>query len=295
MQIGIDFCILAVLLFLACIVMIFRRCQSRRKLKHMTESEKAEKLSALTKPFGFVYETREDVFVSTVDAWQRSVGYEALYDALATKFNMIFDSYPIYFDYGEKTWLIEFWKGQYGINTGAEVGVYHANRLIPKGQRKLVHYNTVSNEEMPLTGMCLERKEKKLFSEKEHHWWLAAFKMGVFSQPQELKMYADLCFESPAMAQAFEVGLKEADVPIESYRIRGQRVSVVLNAGRKYGKAAALYRKILQRINHLYCMLYRFVTFPYTKTTDRMLFLYGQLPWCFKHMLRLHVFGSKHR
>ena len=53
MQIGIDFYILAVLLFLACIVMIFRRCQSRRKLKHMTESEKAEKLSALTKPFGF--------------------------------------------------------------------------------------------------------------------------------------------------------------------------------------------------------------------------------------------------
>lgn len=53
-----------------------------------------------------------------------------------------------------------------GINTGAEAGIYHANRLIPKGQRKLVHYNAVSEDEMPLIGICLERKGRKLFTEK---------------------------------------------------------------------------------------------------------------------------------
>ena len=39
---------------------------------------------------------------------------------------MIIDAYPVYFDYQDKTWMIEFWRGQYGINTGAEIGVYHA-------------------------------------------------------------------------------------------------------------------------------------------------------------------------
>ncbi len=295
MQVQIVLCVLVVLLLLVCIYWIVKSCRIRKRLRCMTELEKAKKLSALTEPFGFVYEPREDVFVSTIDAWQRSSGYEALFDMLAPKFNMIFDHYPIYFDYQDKTWLVEFWKGQYGINTGAEVGVYHANRLIPKGQRKLVHYNAVSNDEMPLIGMCLERKERKLFSEKQYHWWLAAFRMGLFSQPQELKMYANLYFESPSMAQAFETGLQEADVPIESYHIRGQRVSVVLDEGKPYGKAAAFYRKIIQAVNRMYCMLYHFVTYPYKKTTDRMLFLYWQLPGCFRHMLRLHAFGRKHR
>lgn len=97
----------------------------------MGEEERAAQLSVLTKPFGFVCKPEEEILVSTEDAWQRKYGYEALYDALAPHFNMIFDYYPVYFDYQGKTWLIEFWKGQYGINTGAEAGIYHANRLDP--------------------------------------------------------------------------------------------------------------------------------------------------------------------
>ena len=44
----------------------------------------------------------------------------AAYDKTAPYFNMVFDCEPVYFDYNGRTWLIEFWKGQYGINTGAE-------------------------------------------------------------------------------------------------------------------------------------------------------------------------------
>ena len=43
---------------------------------------------------------------------------------MAPRFQMVFDALPVYFDYQKKTWLIEFWKGQYGINTGAEIGIY---------------------------------------------------------------------------------------------------------------------------------------------------------------------------
>ena len=131
---------------------IWRREMCKSKIRHMGREEKQKLLSDLTAPFGFLYEPGQDIFVSRRNAWQRKEGYEALFDNLAPNFNMIMDVFPVYFDYRDKTWLIEFWKGQYGINTGAEVGVYHANRLIPKNQRKWVHYNAVSDEEMPLIG-----------------------------------------------------------------------------------------------------------------------------------------------
>lgn len=284
----------SLLLFLA-IWVIYRREKSRRKIRNMQDQEKWQKLSALSEPFGFVYEPKEDIFVSHIYAWQRSSGYEALFDALAPKFNMIFHAYPVYFDYQDKTWLIEFWKGQYGINTGAEAGVYHANRLIPKSQRKLVNYNSVSNNEMPLIGLCLERRQKKLFSRKEYHWWMAAFRMGLFSQPEDLLMYVNIYFDTVAMAQAFAEGLKEAGFSPETYRIRGQRVSVVLEDGEEFTGIKKLHRSVVQSVNRCYCGLYRLVTMPFTTTADRMLFLYEQLPWCFRHMLRLHAFGKKHK
>ena len=289
--------LLALLLFVGWIV--WRREVCRRKIYRMGREEKWKLLSELTAPFGFLYDAGQDVFVSRMNAGQRKEGYEALFDNLAPNFNMIMDVFPVYFDYRGKTWLIEFWKGQYGINTGAEVGVYHANRLIPKKQRKQVHYNAVSDEEMPLIGICLERRGQRVFSLKKYHWWLAAFKMGVFSQPKELFMYVTVTFSDTAAAAAFEQGLKEAGCMNWQYKVRGRRVMVafgqVCDRFQKMGKISAIHRRLVQCMNCFYCRLYRIVTYPFKTTEDRMLFLYEQLPWCFRHMLRLHSFGRKVR
>lgn len=286
--------VVLILLVLLMIWLIWRREKCKRKVMRMSKKEKISLLNELTSPFGFVYEPGQDVFVSRVDAWQRKEGYEALFDNLASKFNMIIDSFPVYFDYRNRTWLIEFWKGQYGINTGAEVGVYHANRPIPKRQRKKVHYNAVSDEEMPLIGMCLKRKEKHLFSLKGYHWWLAAFRMGMFSQPKDLTLYASLTFSCCEAAQAFAGGLKEAGLAGHS-RIRGRRVTVAMDWTDHYRGMQKLHRAVVQGFNHFYCGLYRAVTAPFKETADRMLFLYEQLPWCFRRMLRLHAYGRKVR
>ncbi|GFI25470.1 hypothetical protein IMSAGC012_00579 [Lachnospiraceae bacterium] len=274
--------------------LIWRREMCKRKVMRMSEKEKAERLNELTVPFGFAYERKQDIFVSEVDAWQRKEGYEELFDRLASKFNMIIDCVPVYFDYKNKTWLIEFWKGQYGINTGAEVGVYHANRPIPKNQRRKVHYNAVSDEEMPLIGMCLKRKTEHLFSRKEYHWWLAAFRMGMASQPKDLTLYASITFGSCAAAEAFEQGLMEAGLS-GRYRVRGRKVTVLLDQTSHPKGKERLYRAFVQKLNRFYCSLYRAATRPFTKTADRMMFLYEQLPWCFRRMLRLHAYGRKVR
>lgn len=180
--------VIAVLLLIGLICIIWRREKCKRMVRCMSEEEKCHKLNELAEPFGFFYEPSQEIFVGRIDAWQRKEGYERLYDKLAAKFHMVMDSFPVYFDYKDKTWLIEFWKGQYGINTGAEAGVYHTNRPVAPEQRKHVHYNAVSDREMPLIGIYLKRRGEKLFSLKQYHWWLAAFRMGMFSQPSELAM-----------------------------------------------------------------------------------------------------------
>ena len=47
---------------------------------------------------------------------------------------MIIDCEPICFMYGGKNWMIELWKGQYGLETGGEIGVYNAAENRPPTQ-----------------------------------------------------------------------------------------------------------------------------------------------------------------
>ncbi len=288
---------IAVLLFLLLLFvwLLWRREKCRQKICRMGKNEKIALLNELIHPFGFAYDANWDIFVSLIHAWQRKEGYEALFDRLASRFNMVIDAFPVYFDYRGKTWMIEFWKGQYGINTGAEVGVYHANRLAPKEQRRKIHYNAVSDEEMPLLGICLERKERRLFTRKGYHWWLTAFKMGMFSEPKDLVLRASITFADSEAAQAFCEGFLEAGYAPDRYRIRNRRVTVLFDQTQTYRGMEKLYRKLVQEANRFYCMLYRIVSRPFTSTLDRTLFLYEQLPWCFRHMLRLHSFGRKKR
>src|SRR5665647_1009964 len=62
---------------------------------------------------GYSYDQKQDIFYSTMDPWQRDIGYCRLYDELAAPLGMITDCEPIHFEYLEKKWMIGFWKGQY--------------------------------------------------------------------------------------------------------------------------------------------------------------------------------------
>lgn len=130
----------------------------------MCDAEKIQLLNELAEPFGFCYVPCEDVFTSREDAWQRKQGYEALYDRAAVGAGMVFDALPIYFDYAGETWLIEFWKGQYGINTGGEVGVYHAGKVVPERYYRIAHFEAVEDQDMPFIQCRLDRRRKKFIS-----------------------------------------------------------------------------------------------------------------------------------
>ena len=71
---------------------------------------------------GFLYNPDQDIIYSRMDALQRSFGYAFGYDAAALGMNADLDCEPIFFDYDGKHWMIELWKGQYGLETDAKSG-----------------------------------------------------------------------------------------------------------------------------------------------------------------------------
>lgn len=150
---------------------------------------------------GFSYNPEQDIFSSDTDAWQRRFGYRKAYDNASPFFNMIIDSEPVKFRYAGKNWLIELWKGQYGMTTGAEIGVYYTRRRA--GNR----YKCVKNKDMLPMSIRLIKNGRERFSLRRRHWWLTGFILGEFSQPAELQAICGITFPEYEMRDAFVAAL----------------------------------------------------------------------------------------
>lgn len=286
-HIGIVAGIAAILVVLLVTVLVAVRIQkSRRRVREMSQADKLQILNEVAKPFGFYYENSQELFGSLLDAWQREQGYMAFYDRAAAGAGMVIDAWPVYFDFEGRTWLIEFWKGQYGINTGGEVGVYHADEIVPPPLYRTTRFDAAEDKEMPKIECCLQKNDEILYEIKAHHWWLTGFRMGHFSKPSELCMMATVTFERSEMAQAFFEGLQKSGQPRSKFRICCNEVYVRMDFSRKVAAIRRLQRKIVQCFNRLWCLLYRIVTHPFTDTKDRLLFLYYMMPFFFRRIFR---------
>ncbi len=166
---------------------------------------------------GFVYNSEKDIFYSTQNAWQKNFGYTHLYDVLAPLFQMIIDTEQIKFYYDNKNWLICFWKGQYTILTGAEIGLYYTNEK--KVNNKTLYF-PVSDKEMLQMDLVLSKSNDIIAKVNAKHWWLAAFKLGMFSKPKELSMDIKLTFPNQDMLNAFLESFKKLKYSPNDYTIQ---------------------------------------------------------------------------
>ncbi len=289
---------LFILLLLALLGMLlghFRREKIIRRIRNMDKCEKCDLLGELAQPFGYVYHCCCGFFSSAVDAWQKAGGYTWAYDCLAPRFQMVFDSLPVYFNYRGRTWLIEFWKGQYGINAGGEIGIYHADRLLSETEYRTAHFKAAEGDEMLscTLQLCLENGACVKISER--HWWLTVFLPGVFSQPSGLCMKASLCFQNREMLEAFYRGLCRAGCSSERITVQNLCLSFMFHQAKPvhYGFLTRLRRRLSQCMNRMFCRLFLWVTRPFTCTEDRILFLYYYIPFCFRKLMRLRRFHRR--
>ncbi len=285
------------LLLAAILGCIFFQCRRKKiicKINAMAYCTKCSLLNELVYPFGYDFHCDCGFFSSTVDAPQRQAGYTRLYDYMAPRFQMVFDSLPVYFDYRGRTWLIEFWKGQYGINTGAEIGIYHADSIIPESDYKNAWFSCAEENEMLDCSFRLCKCENECICNSGRHWWLTAFLVGCFSRPSCLAMESCICFPNREMLSAFLNGLKRADCPEDCLSVRGLSVCFVFHRDTtKYNLLTRFWRRFSQWKNKLFCKLYLWVTRPFLCTEDRVLYLYYYLPRAFRKLLRLRRFNKR--
>ena len=276
-------------IFLILCIFFFCLCYWKKnciieKIRCMDFCQKVCTLNQLLCPFGFSYLPEQDIVTSTQDAWQREFGYCALFDRAAVHFNMVFDCEPIYFNYQGRTWLIEFWKGQYGINTGGEIGIYHTDSVIAPEQYDKTLFHSVSDQEMPYMTMQLFFKGRLLFSLHGVHWWLTGFDVGHFCEPEDLTMKASVTFPNACMLQSFVDGLMHSGYNECALFICDLTVCFTFAVPCTRQHRPWLAAHISQFENRLFCKLFRFITRPFTCTLDKLLYLYYFLPAAFRHM-----------
>ena len=165
---------------------------------------------------GFAYDSNKKVFYTTKNAWQKEFGYCHTYDVGAPFFQMIIDTEPIRFFYNNKNWLITFWKGQYGITTGSEIGIYSTTKK--KVNKKTIYY-PINDDELLDMSFTLYRKNEEITTISDKHWWLAIFKIGLFSKPKDLSMDIKIRFPNEDMLNAFLKSFKKLKHKTKYYNV----------------------------------------------------------------------------
>jgi len=190
---------------------------------------------------GFMYDPDQDIIYSRMDAFQRRLGYAFGYDAAALGMAMNLDCEPIFFDYDNKHWMIELWKGQYGLEAGCEVGVYtrsigssgpgYALLDATIGQRPgdstpshNLFYDCASDADRLQLQATLNWNGEKLFTlGPELHWWLTGFKWGKYADLSELTVDVAITLKDDAMLQTFQGGIAGRSYP--NLKVEGTTVS----------------------------------------------------------------------
>ncbi len=140
--------------------------------------------------------------------WQQNFGFNEGYDSMAPLGMMNYDTVRVKFEYDNKEWLIQMWKGQYGYAfVGGEVGVY-TRKVGATG----THYNCAKQEDWLNMEMAFvwDKTHKGNYQtvfvrNYEPYWWCTGFVPGLESGAprDQFRLITHITFESPEMAEIF--------------------------------------------------------------------------------------------
>lgn len=174
---------------------------------------------------GFEYDAKQGIYYSHLNPLQRNFGFNFVYDMAAPMVGMVYDTKRIEFVYNNKQWMIQIWKGQYGMTAGAEVGLY--NRPLDR----VMQYDCADDSELIEMQFDFYNQNEFVFSRgPEKHWWLTGFKILNVGMPILIDLDITLKFTDKMMAQAFAKSLKKTAstslVDPITYKVTGSTVNI---------------------------------------------------------------------
>lgn len=182
---------------------------------------------------GFDFDAAQKIFYTPINPWQRNFGFCELYDAAAPFTGMFYNTVRFKFSYAGQDWLVQVWKGQYGITVGGELGVY-----TKPANRETEFYDCASDEDMLNMGFTLSQKDiGELFTRKmQKHWWQTGFVVLKAAAPSSLTMSCKIDAKDAAMLKALEQsmveqGFKKGNGTTDgTYAVSGLRVTFTWGA-----------------------------------------------------------------
>ena len=154
---------------------------------------------------GFEYDEEQGIYYSQMNPLQRKFGFNRVYDMAAPLAGMIYSTKRIEFEYEGREWMIQIWKGQYGITSGAEIGLYN------RDPERNFQYDCVDDEDLITMQFDFYNQNEKVFSRgPEKHWWLTGFKVFHAGVPILIDLDMTLTFTDKQMASAFVKSLKKS-------------------------------------------------------------------------------------
>ena len=243
------------------------------------------------KPFGFAYYPSQDYFYSIMYGWQRECGYCQLYDEGSAGLSMIIDCEPVYFKYGGKKWLIEFWKGQYGMTSGCEIGIYTTTGPILNipGIFNGTFYHCAGEEDHLPLSFVLKKNGRELFRRKEFHWWLTGFRLGEFSWPHELSVDIEITLKDSEMRDAFIGGLMKTGYSMNDLTISGNTVSLVYATphSEQPMTRTSYIEDYMQTNNNRNCEAYNIATRTYNDTVAKLNYVRHAAPKLYHKIINI--------
>ncbi len=145
------------------------------------------------------------------ECWQKNFGFNEVYDAFAPITMMYYDTVRTTFEYGGKEWLIQTWKGQYGMAfVGGEVGVYTRSLGSIGSHYVCADKSDWLNMEMAFMWDEYETGEyRAVFNRNyEKYWWATGFVVGfpngsLRQTLKEFRLVTHITFKDTEMANAF--------------------------------------------------------------------------------------------
>jgi len=180
------------------------------EIKHfMTHIDTPEERNDMLALAGYEYDPVQDIYYTSLNPWQRAMGFADIYDQAAPLTNMWYLTLKADFEYGDLLWRLQWWKGQYGVLEGAELGVYTKDPLNQSTFYKCAEDDQLLTMNMDFYHSWADYQSgNRLFTRLEQeHWWLTGFKFGMVN-PKSCVVRATLYAHDDEMADGIEAGLQ---------------------------------------------------------------------------------------
>ncbi|HIT90746.1 MAG TPA: DUF4474 domain-containing protein [Candidatus Merdenecus merdavium] len=203
-------------------------------------------------------------FYSHPSHWQFLYGHCPLYDDVAPFYDIILDQEPIPFEYNGKKWLIQLWKGQYGLSTGFEIGIFLSKESIlhVKDNPYDCFYEHMKESSDFQIQATLYRNGNKLFYFHKIGTYINGYRPGVFSYPDELSLTTTLTFPNQSIAKAFIKGLLRAGYQPSEIHALETKVTFIFHRPytTKPFTLTSLTTYLAQKNNEELCALFLYIT-----------------------------------